>query len=67
MNSRTDDGLISEDQIDDALMGSFPASDPPCWTLGLDHQPKNPTDPGDDLNDSQTREEEKAKESSHQP
>ena len=32
---------ISEDEIDRNLMGSFPASDPPSWTLGVerDEQP----------------------------
>ena len=27
---------ISEDEIDRNLMGTFPASDPPSWTLGVD-------------------------------
>ena len=27
---------ISEDEIDDNLMGTFPASDPPLWTLGVE-------------------------------
>ena len=27
---------ISEDEIDDNLMGTFPASDPPSWTLGVE-------------------------------
>jgi hypothetical protein len=32
---------VSEDEIDRNLMGSFPASDPPSWTLGIerDRQP----------------------------
>ena len=37
---------MSEAKIDKSLMGSFPASDPPSWTLGTDHRtelPKSPT------------------------
>jgi hypothetical protein len=32
---------MSEDEIDRNLMGTFPASDPPSWTLGVerDKQP----------------------------
>jgi len=28
---------MTEDEIDDTLKGTFPASDPPSWTLGSDH------------------------------
>jgi hypothetical protein len=27
---------MSEDEIDHNLMGTFPASDPPSWTLGVE-------------------------------
>ena len=29
---------LSEDEIDDNLMGTFPASDPPSWTLGVERE-----------------------------
>lgn len=31
---------ISEDEIDLNLMGTFPASDPPSWTLGVERNQK---------------------------
>ena len=53
-----DEGGMSEAEIDGSLEESFPASDPPSWTLGTDHagrdaarrdDPEGPADeaPGD--------------------
>lgn len=34
---------MSEKEIDENIIGSFPASDPPAWPLGLDRdKPKKP-------------------------
>jgi len=33
-----DEAPMSEDEIDLNLVETFPASDPPSWTLGTDHQ-----------------------------
>ena len=38
---------LSEDEIDQNLMGTFPASDPPSWTLGVarDKRPVSESQP----------------------
>lgn len=39
---------MSEAEIDDNLEDTFPASDPPAWTLGSDHRPAARRDAEDD-------------------
>jgi hypothetical protein len=41
-DSRMDE--MSETEIDETLEASFPASDPPAWTLGTDHHAETKED-----------------------
>lgn len=42
VNSEANDGEMSETEIDQNLADTFPASDPPSWTLGNPHDPVAP-------------------------
>jgi len=35
---RSSDDVMSEEEIDRDLMETFPASDPPSWTLGIERE-----------------------------
>lgn len=39
---------MSETEIDETLEETFPASDPPSWTLGTDHRVEPQVDERDD-------------------
>ena len=46
--SVADEPGMSEDEIDLNLEETFPASDPPSWTLGTDHHDESPDSKGAD-------------------
>ena len=45
---KENEAVMSEDEIDLNLDETFPASDPPSWTLGTDHVHESPDKRGDE-------------------
>lgn len=44
MDGEIKTGEMSEEEIDYNIMGTFPASDPPSWTLGIGLRKKQATE-----------------------
>ncbi len=49
------EGEMSEEEIDRNLAETFPASDPPSWTLGTDHREQSPDEQRDVGEDGATQ------------
>lgn len=52
-NPQLSNDEMSEDEIDRNLAGTFPASDPPSWTLGTDHREQSSSERTDVVEDSE--------------
>lgn len=50
-----DQSEMTEAEIDQNLADTFPASDPPSWTLGTDHSQKPKTGPDEALEDDEEK------------
>jgi hypothetical protein len=46
-NGTEQSDAMSEAEIDNNLMATFPASDPPSWTLGTNHREETKSEEGE--------------------